>query len=422
VNSAPELLWFQNFEIDWYIILESLTGLAVVIVIALLAHFIVAKLVLRALSALVKRSSTWWDDAIQENHVFDRLAAIVPALVLRWGLVFVPHLSKDVVELSQRVIVATIVVIIARAISSLLSGINDIYSRYEISKGRPIKSYVQMVQIIVYLFAMVYTVAALMNESPWYFLTGLGAMTAVLLLIFRDTLLSLVAGIQLTNNDLIRVGDWIEMPNFGADGDVVDIALNVVKVQNWDRTITVVPTHKFLEHSFKNWRSMFESGGRRIKRSVLIDMNSVRFLTEEEIEKFSKVQVLHDYIESKKVELAEYNSNLPEGAEQLMVNKRWLTNIGTLRAYVSAYLRAHPQIHQQLTFLIRQLQPTENGLPLEIYVFTADTRWAFYEGIQADIFDHLLSVMPEFGLRVYQAPSGADFKNLLSPTSPPQGS
>lgn len=410
--NPTEIEWLKSFEIDWTLFFESVAWIAGVLVIAAIAHLIASRLILRGISKLVKRSSIWWDDVIAEEKVFERLAPIAPALVIRWGMVFVPNLGEDIVDLVQRVVVATIVMVVARAASAFLGAVNAIYTKYEVARGRPIKSYIQVVQIAVYLFALIYAVAALMNESPWYFLTGLGAMTAVLLVIFRDTLLSLVAGVQLTNNDLIRVGDWIEMPNFGADGDVVDIALNVVKVKNWDATITVIPTHKFLEHSFKNWRNVFEAGGRRIKRSLLIDMNTIRFLSEEEIEKFSKIQVLHEYIERKKAELKEHNAKLPEGAQELMVNKRWLTNIGTLRAYLVAYLRTNPQIHEEFSFLVRQLQPTESGLPIEIYVFSKDTRWAYYEAIQADIFDHLIAILPEFGLRAFQAPAGRDFEAL----------
>jgi miniconductance mechanosensitive channel len=298
--------------------------------------------------------------------------------------------------------------------SALLTATNAIYQRFSVSVGRPIKGYLQVLQVVTYGVAGILVISQLMDKSPLFFLSGLGAMTAVLLLIFRDTLLSLVAGIQLTSNDLIRVGDWIEMPNFNADGDVIDIALNVVKVQNWDRTVTMIPTHKFLEHSFKNWRGMFDSGGRRIMRSIHIDMSTVRFLTPDEIARFKRIIVLKSYIEAKIDEVERYNREvIPPDVADVKVNQRALTNLGTFRAYVTDYLRNHPQIHKELTFLVRQLEPTPQGIPIQIYVFTTDTRWGFYEGIQADIFDHLLAVMPEFGLRVFQQPAGSDLRRLV---------
>lgn len=406
-------LWVQWVGADWAGLVATSLGVIGVVLAAVFVHLVLKYVVLRAVEAVVRRSNTTWDDVMHEQRVFERLSGVGPALVVHEALPFVVGLPEAVSAFVQRVALALMVVIVARSISALLTGVNAIYVRYEVARGRPIKGYVQVAQLVTYLLATIFMLAALMDESPWYFVTGLGAMTAVLLLIFRDTLLSLVAGIQLTNNDLIRVGDWIEMPGFQADGDVVDIALNVVKVQNWDRTITVIPTHKFLEHSFRNWRGMFEAGGRRIKRSLFVDMSTIRFLTEDEIARFRRFKVLGSYIDDKMSELTAFNAaNVPVDGEDLMVNKRWLTNVGTLRAYISAYLRAHPQIHQDMTFLVRQLQPTEQGLPIEIYVFTNDTRWAVYEGIQADLFDHILAVVPEFGLRVFQEPAGSDIRAL----------
>lgn len=291
--------------------------------------------------------------------------------------------------------------------SALLAGVNTIYGRYALAASRPIKGYIQIAQIVVYAFGAVLGVAVLMEQSPWYILSGMGAMTAILLLVFRDTLLSLVAGIQLTSNDLIRLGDWVEMPQFDADGDVVEIALNNVRVQNWDRTYTVIPTHKFLEHSFRNWRGMTESGGRRIKRAISIDMSTVRFLDNADIERFAEIGLLRDYVSAKREELAKYNED--RGIrEEAGLNCRRLTNLGMFRIYIVEYLRAHPGINPRMIRLVRQLDPTPEGLPIELYVFTNETAWGAYESIQADVFDHLLAAVPEFGLRVYQKPSGAD--------------
>jgi len=391
------------------------TGLAVlaVLVLAVALHFLASQIVVRLIHVVMRRSRFQWDDVVIEHKAVRRLVPIVPLLVINWGVLAIPHLSDEVTAFIQRLAMATIVVVAVRAVGSLIGAVNAIYSGYEISRGRPIKGYLQVVMILAWFVAAVIVIAAIVDRSPLFFLSGLGAMTAVLLLIFRDSILSLVAGIQLSSNDLIRVGDWIEMPTFNADGDVIDIALNVVKVQNFDRTVTVIPAHKFLEYSFKNWRPMFESGGRRIKRAIHLDVNSIRFLTPEEIARLSRLVALHEYLQTKTGELAEWNKeHVPEDAADLPANRRALTNIGTFRAYIVNYLKRHPKVHQEMTLLVRQLEPGPQGLPIEVYCFTNDTGWASYEGIQADIFDHLLAVVGEFGLRVFQQPSGGDLSAL----------
>jgi miniconductance mechanosensitive channel len=259
----------------------------------------------------------------------------------------------------------------------------------------------------------VFALSITLDKSPWVFLSGLGAMTAVVLLIFKDAILGLVAGIQLSANDMVRPGDWIEMSKYGADGDVMEVTLTTVKVRNWDKTITTIPTYALISDSFRNWRGMTMSGGRRIKRSVWIDVNSIRFCSPEMIEKFERIALLKEYVRSKREELEKYNRE--QGVDDASpVNGRRMTNVGTFRAYLVQYLRHHPQVHQQLTLLVRQLQPTEKGLPIEVYVFSSDQRWVEYEAIQADIFDHILAVLPEFGLRPFQSPSGADIAGALS--------
>lgn len=396
-----------------YPIAQTVIALTVVGLVALVLHLITRRVVLRLITALAQRSGSWWTQTLIERQVFVRLAALVPLIAIDRGIVFVPHLSPALIGFVQRLVVALIVLAVVRALGAVLAAVNDIYTRYPVSRGRPIKGYLQVVNIIAWIFGGVLIIASLMDQSPWYFISGMGAMMAIITLIFRETLLSLVAGIQLVNNDLIRVGDWIEMPQFNADGDVIDIALNVVKVRNWDATVTVIPAHKFLEHSFRNWRFMHERGGRRIKRSINIDMSTIRFLTSEEIQRFGRFTLLSQYIARKCQELEEYNRNMvPAEAADIVANARHLTNVGTFRAYVTEYLRRNPNIRQDMTFLVRQLAPTPQGLPLEIYVFTNDTRWPVYEGIQADIFDHLLAVIGEFGLRVFQDPSGADLASL----------
>ncbi|MDT4852653.1 Miniconductance mechanosensitive channel YbdG [compost metagenome] len=308
---------------------------------------------------------------------------------------------------------AFIVLTIALAISGVLSLVNLIYQRRPDANLKPIKGYVQVVKILVFAIAAILMVATLIDRSPLILLSGLGAMAAVLMLIFQDTLLSLVASVQISSSDIVRVGDWIEMPQSNADGDVIDIALHTVKVQNWDKTITSIPTKRFISDPFKNWRGMQESGGRRIKRSLYLDQTSIGFLNQDEISRLQRFKLLGQYLASKQSELLSWNSALAEDGQE-PANTRRVTNIGTFRAYVEHYLRQHPGIHQGMTQLVRQLSPTADGLPLELYCFTNSIAWGRYESIQADIFDHLLAILPEFGLRVFQHPSGADMRELRS--------
>ncbi len=394
---------------------QTLVGIAVLALLVLVLHVVARRYLLAAVHVLVKRSPGDWDEVLFEHRVPHRASGVISLLALQVGVEWVPRLPPFLVELLHRAVSAGLILVIALTLDSLLSAAHTFYLRSATSERRPIKSYVQLTKIFIYIIAFIFVVATLAEQSPWYLVSGLGAAMAIILLIFRDTLLSLVASVQLTNNDLVRVGDWIEMPQFGADGDVVDIALTAVKIKNWDRTITVVPTHKFLDNSFKNWRAVFEGGGRRIKRAIHVNTTSIRFLTDEEIERFGRFPLLSDYIASKVEELAEHNARYAADPSAILTSRR-LTNIGTLRAYISAYLRGHPSIHQELTFLVRQLAPTPEGLPIEIYVFTNDTRWAYYEGIQADIFDHILAMIDQFGLEVYQRPSGRDVAGLAGVT------
>ncbi|MCP4703163.1 MAG: mechanosensitive ion channel family protein, partial [candidate division Zixibacteria bacterium] len=352
-------------------------------------------------------SRTKWDDILAERKVFDRLSHIAPALVIYYMANIFPAGQETI----ERVAIIYIILAGVLVYDSFLNAILEIYRNYEISKQKPIKGYIQVVKIITYIFVIIFVIATLMDRSPLVLLSGLGAMTAILMLIFKDSILGLVAGIQLSFNDMIRIDDWIEMPAFGADGDVIDITLNTVKVQNWDKTISTIPAYAMISNSFKNWRGMSESGGRRIKRSFNIDMNSIKFCNEEMINRFKKIQYITEYIERKKEELALYNKERSND-NSLLINGRHMTNVGTFRAYIQAYLRNHPKIHKEMTFLVRQLKPTETGLPIEIYVFSNDQNWINYEGIQADIFDHLFAVAPEFELRLFQSPSGNDFSSL----------
>jgi miniconductance mechanosensitive channel len=397
--------------------LETAVWLVGILLVAWLANNLTRRYILKVISRIVTQTKFTWDDVIFKRKVFRRLAHIAPAIVFYYGIPLVPGLPGNLVQLVQRVSMGFMVLIVVLSADGLLTALNDIYSTRPDAKSRPIKGYLQILKIILYIAAGILVVSTLIGQNPLAILTGFGAMTAVLLLVFKDTILSLVASIQITQYDMVAVGDWIEMPDFGADGDVIDIALHTVKVQNWDKTIVTIPTHKLIEHSFKNWRGMSRSGGRRVKRSIHLDTGTVRFLTEEEIDRFARFELLKDYIRDRREEVERHNAERraalsEEDSKDLIPNARALTNIGTFRAYVVQYLRAHPTVHQGMTLIVRQLQPGPTGLPLEVYAFSNDTNWVNYEGFQSDLFDHLLAMVPEFGLRVFQSPSGRDIRAL----------
>ncbi|MEH7013972.1 mechanosensitive ion channel family protein [Neobacillus niacini] len=377
-------------------------------VLCIAANFITKKVVLRVITHIITNNKFEWDNMFLERKVFHRLSHIVPAIIIYYFSSTFP----DFQHLIEKGAITYIVFVGLMVINSFLKAFNDIYLTFEISKIKPIKGYIQVVQIIIFILGGIVVIAHWMGESPFILLSGIGALSAVLLIVFKDSLLGLVAGIQLAANDMVRVGDWIEMPKYEADGDIIDISLNTVKVQNFDKTITTIPSYALISDSFKNWRGMQASGGRRIKRSLFIDTKSITFCTEEMIEKFKTIQFLSDYITSKEREIAEYNAK-NEIDRNNPVNGRALTNIGVFRTYINHYLQHHPGISQEMTLLVRQLAPTENGLPLEIYAFTNDISWHVYETIQSDIFDHLFAVAPEFGLHIFQNPSGNDFKNMI---------
>ncbi|MFT0860595.1 mechanosensitive ion channel family protein [Ancylobacter sp. G4_0304] len=404
------------FEHQW---LYTILALTVLILIASFANFVVKKILLRIVDRLLGRTIFRRDAEIRRHSVIERLANIMPAVVIAAGISMVPDLPFAVVTVVKNVARAFVILTLAMALASALSIADTLYHRRPDARLRPIRSYIQILKIGIYIFAAILIIATLIDQSPLILLSGLGAMAAVLILVFQDTLLSLVASIQISSTDMVRVGDWIEMPSLNADGDVVEIALHTVRVQNWDKTITTIPIRKLVSDSFRNWRGMQEAGGRRIKRSIYLDQTSIRFLNDEEIARLSRFRHLEAYLERKQRELKEWNSQLGERST-IRANMRRITNAGTFRAYVEAYLRSHPQLHQNMTLLVRQLPPSPEGLPLEIYCFTSTTAWAAYESIQADIFDHLFSLLPEFGLSVFQSPSGADFKRWASDPAPLQ--
>jgi miniconductance mechanosensitive channel len=383
----------------------------VLLVVAAITYFVGRYWIVGLVRRVIRGTVTTWDDALVNAELFVRLAHFAPALVVFYGVHFIPDLTPTLQAIIQRAAVSVMIVVATLSAGAFLSALNEIYASNVENRHRPIKGYLQVVKIVLYVLSALSIASVLLDKSPWIFVSGIGAMSAVLLLIFRDTILSLVASVQITNNDMVHVGDWVEMPKYGADGDVIDVALHTVKIQNWDKTITTVPTHALITDSFKNWRGMSRSGGRRIKRSIFIDVSTIRFLDPEEIERFGGWSLLGDYIARKKAEVEDFNAD-PGRNSEINADVRRLTNIGTFRAYIAAYLHAHPKIHEGMTLLLRQLQPGPSGLPIEVYCFTNDTDWGVYEGVQADLFDHMLAIVPEFDLRVFQDPTGADFQSI----------
>ncbi len=393
------------------VFIENTTIILIIIGVAILSDFIVKRIIIQGIKQVAKKTKNTWDDIFVRRKVFNRLAHLAPAIIIYYSLQYIFD-AEGLVTFMGNLTQSYMVLVVLLVIDAVLNALHEIYRTLPISDGRNIKGYVQVVKIVFYFIGIIMIISIFSGETPKVLLGGLGAMAAVLMLVFKDTILGFVASIQLSANQMVNVGDWISMPDYNADGDVIDISLNTVKVQNWDKTIATIPTYALVSDSFNNWKGMEESGGRRIKRSINIDMKSVGFLDAEQIEKFRKYYVLKDYIEKKEREITEYNESLNLD-EDTVTNGRKMTNLGTFRIYLENYLHNHPKIHQDMTFLVRHLQPSETGIPLEIYVFSKDQAWANYEGIQADIFDHILAIMPEFGLRVFQNPTGDDFNKLV---------
>lgn len=402
-----------------------------IILVAWLAHFVTTRVLLKIVRRIAKRTKTDWDDILIKNKVFSGLAHLVPAFILVYTANFslppnVPNLEdlgSDMIDklsvdyylglaaFLHKIAKMYFIFIIIYVANALLNSALEIYNTTAYALHRPIKGYVQLVKILVYFMSAIMIISILLERDPTYLLTGLGAVAAVLLLVFKDTILGFVASIQLSANNMVKIGDWIEMKSHGADGTVLDITLNTVKVQNWDKTISTIPTYALVSESFNNWKGMEESDGRRIKRSVSIDMSTIKFCDAAMLHRFEKFDLIREYVIQKEKELKEYNAgkNL---SEEDYISGRHQTNVGVFRKYLEVFLKEHPMINTEMTFLVRQLHPTGKGLPIEIYVFSKDQRWANYEAIQSDIFDHVLAVVPEFELKVFQEPSGADISNL----------
>ena len=396
-------------------------------------NVVARQIFLRLVQRVARSTQSTWDDRLIERRVFHKLANVAPALVtyvgIGWALGVGPEMLADAPSvdfqatsregaalagaiLVRRLSLAWVVIALTTVAGGLLHALNDVYAEtFAEARNRPIKGYLQVISLFLYVAAGILVVSILVGLNPVVFLSGLGALTAILMVVFRDTILSLVASVQIMSNNMISIGDWVEMPQANADGDVIDIALHTVKIQNWDKTISTIPTHKFISESFQNWRGMSESGGRRIKRAIHLDMSTIHFLSDEEVAQLSRFEFLHGYLQAKQRELKVANAR--EGpADDVVPDQRRLTNVGTFRAYVLHYLKNHPTIHQDMTLLVRQLQPGSQGLPLELYCFSNDTDWGKYEALQADIFDHLIASLPEFGLEAFQEPGGSDLKAL----------
>ena len=412
--------------------LAALTCLILIVFVAWIAHFLTRQIILRIVHRIAKRTKTTWDDILVKNKVFSGLAHLVPAFIIFYTAGFsYPELHQELADidaatlefLSQnyffslagfleklaRIYFTFIIVFVA---NSVLNAAMEIYNTTTYSHHRPIKGYVQLVKILVFFMAGIMIIAALLGKDPTVLLAGLGALAAVLILVFKDTILGFVASIQLSANNMVNIGDWIEMKSHHADGTVTDITLNTVKVQNWDKTISTIPTYALVSESFNNWKGMEESGGRRIKRAVAIDMGSIKFCDSAMLSRFEKFDLIRDYVIQKEKELKQYNTGKNLSDEDF-ISGRHQTNVGIFRKYLEVYLGQHPMINLDMTFLVRQLNPSGKGLPIEIYVFSKDQEWANYEAIQADIFDHIFSVIPEFELRVFQEPTGSDISNAF---------
>ena len=395
-----------------YPILSNILPLFLLAITSYLSFKITRKFLIHFIIPQINKSKTKLDDILVKNHLFLRISYLIPILIVNNFAYIIVNNTPIGIFTVKLVINILIVLVFSRIIDSVLSSITDAYSkRYE---QIPLKSYIQIIKIFILILSGLLIISILSGVPPWALLGSIGAISAVLLLIFRDTILSLLANLQITSNKLLQLHDWVEAPAFGADGNVIEIALHTIKVQNWDKTITVIPTHKLIDSSFKNWQGMQRSGGRRIKRAINIDITSIKFCDESMLSKYEKIDLLSSYLKEKKKSLIQSNKNKTYSRDSSSIlNSRQLTNIGTFRAYIVSYLKNHEKIRQDMTFLIRQLNPSESGLPIEIYVFANDNNWANYENIQSDILDHLVAATSYFDLRIFQNPSGHDLNKLV---------
>lgn len=393
-------------------------GLLLIFCIAFISYYIAKNYFLNLVTKLILKTKNTWDDALIEHKVLTRFTLLLPLILI---LFLTPLVLPQKIILADILILITKVLLtfqIAQSISAVLNVSKSLYHESAKQRYLPLNSIIQVIKLVVYLVTAIIIVGLIIGRSPIYLLSGLGALTAVLLLIFQDTIKGLVASIQISANKMVVTGDWIELPKYGADGDVIEIGLNTVKVQNFDKTITTIPTYALISDSFKNWRNMYHTGARRIKRTIIVDIASIDFYSLEKIDFLVNTNLLKTYLTDKKEQLAADHESLDSSVVQegalTKINMRQLTNIGTFRAYIEMYLNQNNHICNDLTCMVRQLPATASGLPLEIYCFANTTDWIAYESIQADIFDHLFAIAPHFDIRIFQHPSGFDWQHSVS--------
>lgn len=418
LKNIDELLISWGISPSLADVLDQFIAFALILVLAFAADAVCRNILLKAVAHLVRKTKAAWDDIVFDHKVMVHLSRLVAPVII---YIFVPvafaETSPSTMDFIQRICLIYIIIAFLSFINSFLKAVYSVYSEKEHLRDRPLKGMLQTVQVILWFVGAIIVVSILINRSPLSLLAGLGASAAILMLVFKDSIMGFVSGVQLSANDMLKVGDWIAMSKYGADGTVIEVTLNTVKVRNWDNTITTIPPYLLVSDSFQNWRGMRESGGRRIKRSINIDMNSVKFCTPEMLAKYRKIRLLKDYVEQTEQVIRAYNEQ-HDIDNSILVNGRRQTNLGVFRAYLTAYLKSLPDVNQELTCMVRQLQPTDHGIPMELYFFCAIKDWVPYEGVQADVFDHVLAIIPEFDLQVFQSPSGRDFRRVLASHSP----
>ena len=418
--------WMNKILIDWGMdpkvadrFDETIIAI-LMIAIAVVLNYLCQAILVGGMKQYTRRKPHLWNTLLMKRKVFHNLIHTIPAFLVYALLPMAFVRGKDLLLISQKACAVYIIFSLLLAVNGILLMIMDIYDGKESMKNRPMKGFIQVLQVLLFFVGGIIIIAIIVNKSPASLFAGLGASAAILMLVFKDSIMGFVSGVQLSANDMLKVGDWIEMPKYGANGTVIEVTLNTVKVRNWDNTITTIPPNLLVSDSFQNWRGMRESGGRRVKRSINIDMTSVRFCTPEMLAKYRKIQLLKDYVEQTEEVIEKYN--VENGIDNsILVNGRRQTNLGVFRAYLTAYLKSLPDVNQELTCMVRQLQPTDRGIPIELYFFCALKDWVPYEGVQADVFDHVLAIIPEFDLQVFQSPSGRDFQRVLPAASEEKG-